>query len=186
LIAQSSCHGPKWDPSIKDKPMKKILMFGCVATLVTACQLELPNFSGQKLSPQSEKRSIAAQNVVAVKKSVEKLPVKTYEIPTITGVGFSSISVQPGKSINQKRILAIKAARLDALRQLTEQIHGIQINSSTKIAEAVIQSDTLRADLQGVIVGARTVKIEPSSSDTYEVVVEVDRTLIDEIVKAYR
>jgi len=49
-----------------------------------------------------------------------------------------------------------------------------------------VQSDTLRADIQGVILGARTVKIEPSSSDTYEVVVEIDRPLIDEIVRAYR
>lgn len=166
--------------------MKKILMFSCIGMLVTACQLELPNLPGQNLSPQSEKQLLAAENVVAVKKSVEKLPVKTVEIPTITGIGFSSVSIQPGKSINQKRILAIKAARLDALRQLTEQIHGIQINGNTKIAEAVVQSDTLRADLQGVIVGARTVKIEPNSSDTYQVVVEVDRSLIEHIVKSYR
>ena len=82
--------------------------------------------------------------------------------------------------------MAIKAARLDALRQLTEQIHGIQLTGATKIAEAIVQSDTLRADIQGVILGARTVKIEPSSSDTYEVVVEIDRPLIDEIVRAYR
>ena len=128
----------------------------------------------------------AANSVVEVQKSVERLPVKVVEIPTITGVGFSAVSIQPGKNLNQKRIMAIKAARLDALRQLTEQIHGIQLTGSTKIAEAIVQSDTLRADIQGVILGARTVKIEPSSSDTYEVAVEIDRPLIDEIVRAYR
>ena len=128
----------------------------------------------------------AANSVVEVQKSVERLPVKVVEIPTITGVGFSAVSIQPGKNLNQKRIMAIKAARLDALRQLTEQIHGIQLTGSTKIAEAIVQSDTLRADIQGVILGARTVKIEPSSSDTYEVAVEIDRPLIDEIVNAYR
>jgi hypothetical protein len=131
-------------------------------------------------------QNAAAKSVVEVQKSVERLPVKVVEIPTITGVGFSAVSIQPGKNLNQKRIMAIKAARLDALRQLTEQIHGIQLTGSTKIAEAIVQSDTLRADIQGVILGARTVKIEPSSSDTYEVVVEIDRPLIDEIVRAYR
>lgn len=131
-------------------------------------------------------QNAAANSVVEVQKSVERLPVKVVEIPTITGVGFSAVSIQPGKNLNQKRILAIKAARLDALRQLTEQIHGIQLTGTTKIAEAIVQSDTLRADIQGVILGARTVKIEPSSSDTYEVVVEIDRPLIDEIVRAYR
>jgi hypothetical protein len=168
------------------KAMKKVLMLSCIGSIVSACQLGQPNLLRQDLPPHSENRQTHAQDVVAVQRSVDKLPVKTLEIPTITGVGFSSISVQPGKSLNQKRIMAIKAARLDALRQLTEQIHGIQINSSTKIAEAVIQSDTLRADLQGVILGARTVKIEPNSSDTYEVVVEIDRSLINQIIKAYR
>ena len=131
-------------------------------------------------------QNAAANSVVQVQKSVERLPVKVVEIPTITGIGFSAVSIQPGKNLNQKRIMAIKAARLDALRQLTEQIHGIQLTGSTKIAEAIVQSDTLRADIQGVILGARTVKIEPSSSDTYEVAVEIDRPLIDEIVRAYR
>ena len=131
-------------------------------------------------------QNAAANSVLEVQKSVERLPVKVVEIPTITGVGFSAVSIQPGKNLNQKRIMAIKAARLDALRQLTEQIHGIQLTGSTKIAEAIVQSDTLRADIQGVILGARTVKIEPSSSDTYEVAVEIDRPLIDEIVRAYR
>ena len=131
-------------------------------------------------------QNAAANSVVEVQKSVERLPVKVVEIPTITGVGFSAVSIQPGKNLNQKRIMAIKAARLDALRQLTEQIHGIQLTGTTKIAEAIVQSDTLRSDIQGVILGARTVKIEPSSSDTYEVAVEIDRPLIDEIVRAYR
>ena len=131
-------------------------------------------------------QNAAANSVIEVQKSVERLPVKVVEIPTITGVGFSAVSIQPGKNLNQKRIMAIKAARLDALRQLTEQIHGIQLTGTTKIAEAIVQSDTLRADIQGVILGARTVKIEPSSSDTYEVIVEIDRPLIDEIVRAYR
>ena len=131
-------------------------------------------------------QNAAANSVVEVQKSVERLPVKVVEIPTITGVGFSAVSIQPGKNLNQQRIMAIKAARLDAIRQLTEQIHGIQLTGTTKIAEAIVQSDTLRADIQGVILGARTVKIEPNSSDTYEVVVEIDRPLIDEIVRAYR
>ena len=147
----------------------------------------MPSLGLVNSAPQyTEDQTTAAASVVEVQKAVERLPVKVVEIPTITGVGFSAVSIQPGNNLNQKRILAIKAARLDALRQLTEQIHGIQVTGSTKIAEAIVQSDTLRADIQGVILGARTVKIDPSSSDTYEVVVEIDRPLIDEIVSAYR
>jgi hypothetical protein len=156
---------------------------------LSSCGIQMPNWDlrNNNSDPQyTVDQTAAANSVVEVQKSVERLPVKVVEIPTITGVGFSAVSIQPGKNLNQKRIMAIKAARLDALRQLTEQIHGIQLTGSTKIAEAIVQSDTLRADIQGVILGARTVKIEPSSSDTYEVAVEIDRPLIDEIVNAYR
>ena len=169
--------------------MHKVLTLIVLTSSLGACGIQMPDMSlenSDNNSNYTQDRNAAATSVVEVKKSVERLPVNLVEVPTITGVGFSAVSIQPGKSINQKRILAIKAARLDALRQLSEQIHGIQIRGTTKIAEAMVQSDTLRADIQGVILGARTVKIEPSSSDTYEVVVEIDKPLIDEIVRAYR
>jgi len=169
--------------------MQKALTLILLTSSLSACGIEMPDMglaNSDNNSNYTLDQNAAATSVVEVKKSVERLPVNLVEVPTITGVGFSAVSIQPGKSINQKRILAIKAARLDALRQLSEQIHGIQIRGTTKIAEAIVQSDTLRADIQGVILGARTVKIEPSSSDTYEVVVEIDRPLIDEIVRAYR
>ena len=167
--------------------MHKTFSLIVLTTSLTACGSQMPSLGLVNSNPPyTEDQKTAAASVTEVQKSVDRLPVKVVEIPTITGVGFSAVSIQPGKSLNQKRIMAIKAARLDALRQLTEQIHGIQISGSTKIAEAIVQSDTLRADIQGVLLGARTVKIEPSSSDTYEVVVEIDRPLIDEIVRAYR
>ena len=167
--------------------MHKTFTLIVLTTSLSACGLKLPSFGLVNSNPQyTADQNTAAASLVEVQKSVERLPVKVVEIPTITGVGFSAVSIQPGKNLNQNRIMAIKAARLDALRQLTEQIHGIQLTGTTKIAEAIVQSDTLRADIQGVILGARTVKIEPSSSDTYEVVVEIDRPLIDEIVRAYR
>ena len=169
--------------------MHKALTLIVIITSLSSCGIQMPNWglANSNIDPQyTVDQNAAANSVVEVQKSVERLPVKVVEIPTITGVGFSAVSIQPGKNLNQKRIMAIKAARLDALRQLTEQIHGIQLTGTTKIAEAIVQSDTLRADIQGVILGARTVKIEPSSSDTYEVVVEIDRPLIDEIVRAYR
>lgn len=169
--------------------MQKAFTLIVLITSLSSCGIQMPNLGlvNSNANPQyTQDQKAASTGAVEVQKSIERLPVKVVEIPTITGVGFSAVSIQPGKNLNQKRIMAIKAARLDALRQLTEQIHGIQISGSTKIAEAIVQSDTLRADIQGVMLGARTVKVEPSSADTYEVVVEIDRPLIDEIVRAYR
>ena len=62
-----------------------------------------------------------------------------YYVPTITAVGFSSIAIQPSKSLNQRRLMAIRA-KLDAYRSLTEQIHGIYIQGETTVGEAVLTS----------------------------------------------
>ena len=169
--------------------MKAAHILAMSSVVLSGCNFQLPeilqsdNLASAKYSNDQKE---AAKIVTEVQTSLDRLPVKVVEIPTIRGIGFSAVSIQPGKNLNQKPIMAIKAARLDALRQLTEQIHGIQISGSTLVSEAIVESDTLRADLQGVILGARTVKVEPNSSDTYQVIVEIDKPLIDEIVKAYR
>ena len=57
-------------------------------------------------------------------------------------MGYASISSQPAKSINQRRLMAIRAARLEAMRNLTEQVHGIKVNSRTTIIDAIVQNDS--------------------------------------------
>src|SRR5210317_879080 len=104
----------------------------------------------------------------------------------LSAVGFSSVSIQPSKNINQRRLMAMRAAKLDAYRSLTEQIHGIRVEGETTIGEAVLTSDKLAAALNGLIIGARTVKIEPTSNDTYQVELAVSETHINRLVKAYR
>ena len=167
--------------------MKSLLKFAGILTLnsmIAACSTSFPSWSQATYSkPQANQEK--SSEISQIQRAVEKLPIKVVNVPTLTGIGFAAVSVQPGKTTNQKRILAIKAARLDALAALTEQIHGIQLTGSTKIAEAVIQNDTLRADIQGIILGAKTVKVHPSTSDTYQVIVEIDKSMIEAIVRAY-
>jgi hypothetical protein len=122
----------------------------------------------------------------AVQATAAITQTKVKVVPTITGMGYASVASQPAKSINQRRLMAIRAARLEAMRNLTEQVHGIRINSRTTIIDAIVQNDSLRATVDGLIVGAKTVRINPVGSDTYEVVLELDQALINTIMKAAR
>lgn len=111
---------------------------------------------------------------------------KTVNVPTIRGLGYSQVSKQPGGSLNQRRLMAIRAARLEAMRDLVEQVHGIQVTSETNIRDAVVTDDKLRGLVAGELRGARTVHIRPKDSDTFEVVLELDRATVAYITRAAR
>jgi outer membrane protein FlgP len=118
------------------------------------------------LSPQAR--------VVAVKE----------QAPMITGMGFAQIAGQPGKTANEKRLMAIRAARVDALRDLTEQVHGIRLNATTTVRDAVVRDDHVQAVVAGTLRGAKTLSISPRDSDSYEVKMAIDRDTVAYILRA--
>ncbi|MFQ5585631.1 MAG: LPP20 family lipoprotein, partial [Thermodesulfobacteriota bacterium] len=54
----------------------------------------------------------------------------------------------------QKKIMALRAAKVIALRELAEIIDGVAIFGETTIVDAAAQSDTVRATVQGMVKGA--------------------------------
>ena len=93
-------------------------------------------------------------------------------------MGYAVVSSQPGQSESQRRLMAIRSARI-AMRDLAEQIHGLQVDSSTTVIDLMVQNDTFRGIVSGTIRGARTVRINPTGADTYEIVLEIDREMIN-------
>jgi hypothetical protein len=100
------------------------------------------------------------------------------KIPTLSAVGYAVVSSQPGRTDAQKRLMAIRSARMAAMRELAEQIHGIQVDSNTTVIDLMVQNDTFRAVVKGVIRGAKTVRINPTGVDTYETVLEIDKDMM--------
>ena len=121
--------------------------------------------------------------IVALKEvfdsSVEK-------IPTLTAVGYAVVSSQPGRTQAQKRLMAIRSSRMSAMRELAEQIHGIQVDSNTTVIDLMVQNDTFRAVVRGIIRGAKTVRINPTGVDTYETVLEIDKDMMLMMLKSAR
>ena len=114
------------------------------------------------------------------------LDASVEEIPTLTAVGYAVVSTQPGRSDAQKRLMAIRAARMAAMRDLAEQIHGLQVDSNTTVVDLMVQNDTFRGVVTGTIRGARTVRINPTGADTYEIVLEIDREMINYLINSAR
>jgi hypothetical protein len=86
----------------------------------------------------------------------------------------------------QGRLMAIRAAEIDAKRKLLERIKGLRITSDTIVRDFVTESDTILANAIGEIRGANTVRTylhydEPIAEVTVEVPVESVVTIIKEL-----
>ena len=159
-----------------------LFLAGCTSTNPLA-ELSIPlnSENSSQIMPES-----AMDSTTALLNERRDAETSKYYVPSISAVGFSSIAIQPSKSLNQRRLMAIRAAKLDAYRSLTEQIHGIYIQGETTVGEAVLTSDKLGAALRGTVMGAKMTKIEPTGSDTYQVELSVNQTHIDRLIRAYR
>lgn len=107
-------------------------------------------------------------------------------VPALRGLGFAQVAGQPGKTTNERRLMAIRAARVDALRDLAEQVHGIRLSGTTTVGQAVVSDDRLTAMVNGTIRGARTLRVTPKGSDSYEVEMALDRPTVAYILRALR
>ena len=82
----------------------------------------------------------------------------------------------------QQRLMAKRAAKADALRNLAEMVYGVHINSKTKVKDFITESDTIRARLATVIQGAREVDYVQRPDGTAEVTVEITLGRVEDIL----
>ncbi|MBN2647049.1 MAG: LPP20 family lipoprotein [Thiotrichales bacterium] len=95
------------------------------------------------------------------------------ELIKISGIGYGAESTFANYTPGQRRLMAIRASKLDAYRALAEQISGIQIDSNTSVSTLTAKNDSFRARINAVVRGARVVSVTPMADDNYETVLEV-------------
>ncbi len=74
----------------------------------------------------------------------------------------------------QKRLLALRAAKLDAIRTLAERISGIHIWGGATISDLALKSDRIHVQLDSFIRGARMISMSYMNDGSYEAVMEVN------------
>jgi hypothetical protein len=77
--------------------------------------------------------------------------------------------------------MAIRASKLDAYRNLTEQVYGQQVDASSTVSDMVVLNDTFRTKVEGIIYGAQLVSITPVGEDTYETTLSLDKTVVQDL-----
>lgn len=100
-----------------------------------------------------------------------------------TGMGVPPDQIDdPG----QARLMAERAAQVDAYRNLTEQIMGFRISSSSSVRDFIAAHDEIRTEVEDVIIaGARVIDRRFLSDGTAEVDVQINLVDLWNIVKRY-
>ena len=73
----------------------------------------------------------------------------------------------------QARPMALRAAKIDAMRNLLETTKGVQIDSNTTVSNFMVESDVISAKVQGMVRGAQTVGQEYLSDGTVEITMQM-------------
>ena len=90
----------------------------------------------------------------------------TQGIVTAVGIG-SPPEKYYGKP--QARPMALRAAQLNAYRNLLEVVSGVRIDATTVVRDSMVESDLIRSQVNGMVKGTQVIKKEYLSDGTVEV-----------------
>jgi len=114
-------------------------------------------------------------------KHVEWETIEPESYPVLNAVGYAPIDAQLGSDESTKTLMAIKASKLDAYRELAEQVFGQKVDGEQELANLVLTNNQLKSSVEGVIRGARVVKTYPVGEDTYATELELDMSRVYDI-----
>ncbi|WP_064605493.1 LPP20 family lipoprotein [Photobacterium sp. J15] len=96
----------------------------------------------------------------------------------ITAVGYASISEQRGRTLEEKQVRAMRASKLDAYRELTEQVYGMRISARAGLEDQQLGIENTDGAVDGIIRGAKVIRSYPVG-DSYVTEMELDLRQMD-------
>ncbi|MEW6325542.1 MAG: hypothetical protein AB1515_09175 [Nitrospirota bacterium] len=94
----------------------------------------------------------------------------TAGIVSATGIGFPP-SGQANPAMG--RVMAERAAYVDALRNLLEEVKGVRVDATSVVEDRMLKSSTIHTRVSGFVRGARRVRQTPHDDGSVEVEVSV-------------
>lgn len=92
----------------------------------------------------------------------------------LTAIGYGATTPYDSYTPGQKRLMAMRASKLDAYRALVEQVYGARVTSNSTIAGLVAQHDSFRVYVDAYLRGAKVVTVTPLADGNYETVMELE------------
>lgn len=161
------------------------LLFVSATLLLAACTTV--NQQGQPAAqPQTQAKAAqpqpgigqaqaAPQQMVIVQPPSPPSPMVMRPQPLkITATGHGSLGSYSQHNAGQQKLMAMRAAKLDAYRNLAEQVYGFQISGSTTLNAFAAQNDVVRSHVEAFMRGAKIVDMTAGQDGLYEATVELE------------
>lgn len=97
-----------------------------------------------------------------------------HRIVKLTAVGYGSASSFERYTEGQKRLMAMRASKLDAYRSLAEQVYGVRVTGTSTVSAMMVQNDSFRVYIDAFVRGARVTNVIQMADGNYETTVEMD------------
>jgi hypothetical protein len=91
-----------------------------------------------------------------------------------SALGYGSMGSYPQYTVGQQKLMAMRAAQVDAYRNLAEQVQGFRLTGGTTVSAFALQSDTIRTYVDAYIRGARIVGVTATGDGNYQANVELE------------
>ena len=91
----------------------------------------------------------------------------------MTSVGYAPIAAQKGDSRDLQMLNAIKVSKLEAYKEMAEQVYGVLVNSENNVVGGRLQDDIIKSRVKGLVRGAHVLKSYPRG-EVYITELELD------------
>lgn len=92
----------------------------------------------------------------------------------LTAVGYGAGGSFENYSVGQKKLMAMRASKLDAYRALAEQVQGVRITGGSTVSAMMMQNESFRVYIDAYIRGARIVSVAPITDGNIETTIELE------------
>ena len=98
----------------------------------------------------------------------------TPRIIKLTAVGYGAGGSFEKYSTGQRKLMAMRASKLDAYRALAEQVQGVRITGGSTVSAMMMQNESFRVYIDAYLRGARIVSVAPIADGNIETTIELD------------
>lgn len=92
-------------------------------------------------------------------------------------VGYGAVGGSNSQyTVGQQKLMAMRAAKVDAYRTLAEQVYGFRISGTTSVSAFSTQNDNVRTHVDSFLRGAQVVNMTPVADGNFEATVELEMT----------